>query len=113
MLDEPSLGLAPRLVTEVFALIRRIRDEDVTMLLVEQNIAKALAVADDAHVLERGRLLASGRASDLLRSNLVQSAYLGARSARDDRRLALPALEGWRRRVLSCTVCALSDVNHP
>jgi branched-chain amino acid transport system ATP-binding protein len=79
MLDEPSLGLAPRLVDEVFVLVRRIRDEDVTVLLVEQNIARALAVADDAHVLERGRLVASGRASDLLRSNLVQAAYLGAR----------------------------------
>jgi branched-chain amino acid transport system ATP-binding protein len=79
MLDEPSLGLAPRLVDEVFALVRRIRDEDVTILLVEQNVARALAIADDAHVLERGRLVASGRASDLLRSNLVQAAYLGAR----------------------------------
>jgi branched-chain amino acid transport system ATP-binding protein len=79
MLDEPSLGLAPRLVDEVFALVRRIRDEDVTILLVEQNVARALAIADDAHVLERGRLVGSGRASDLLRSNLVQAAYLGAR----------------------------------
>ena len=79
MLDEPSLGLAPRLVDEVFALVRRIRDEDVTVLLVEQNVARALAIADDAHVMERGRLVASGRASDLLRSNLVQAAYLGAR----------------------------------
>ena len=79
MLDEPSLGLAPRLVDEVMALVRRIRDEDVTVLLVEQNVAKALAIADDAHVLERGRLVASGRAADLLRSNRVQAAYLGAR----------------------------------
>jgi len=79
MLDEPSLGLAPRLVDEVFALVRRIRDEAVTVLLVEQNVARALAVADDAHVLERGRLVASGRAAELLRSNLVQAAYLGAR----------------------------------
>jgi len=82
MLDEPSLGLAPRLVDEVFALVRRIRDEDVTVLLVEQNVAKALAIADDAHVLERGRLVASGRASDLLRSNLV-AAYLGGPGSRD------------------------------
>ena len=79
MLDEPSLGLAPRLVDEVFVLVRKIRDEDVTVLLVEQNVARALAVADDAHVLERGRLVASGRGTDLLRSNLVQAAYLGAR----------------------------------
>jgi branched-chain amino acid transport system ATP-binding protein len=83
MLDEPSLGLAPRLVDEVFALVRRIRDEGVTILLVEQSVARALAIADDAHVLERGRLVASGRASDLLRSSRVQAAYLGARSPRE------------------------------
>jgi branched-chain amino acid transport system ATP-binding protein len=77
MLDEPSLGLAPRLVDEVMALVRRIRDEDVTVLLVEQNVAKALAIADDAHVLERGRLVASGPAADLLRSSQVRTAYLG------------------------------------
>jgi len=77
MLDEPSLGLAPRLVDEVMTLVRRIRDEDVTVLLIEQNVAKALAIADDAHVLERGRLVASGPASDLLRSDLVRAAYLG------------------------------------
>jgi branched-chain amino acid transport system ATP-binding protein len=79
MLDEPSLGLAPRLVTEVFTIVRRIHEAGVTVLLIEQNVAKALAVADDAHVLERGRLAASGRALDLLRSDLVQTAYLGAR----------------------------------
>jgi branched-chain amino acid transport system ATP-binding protein len=78
MLDEPSLGLAPRLVDDVFAIVRRIRGEGVTVLLIEQNVAKALAVADDAHVLERGRLIASGRAADLLRSSLIQTAYLGA-----------------------------------
>jgi len=77
MLDEPSLGLAPRLVDEVMTLVRRIRDEDVTVLLIEQNVAKALAIADDAHVLERGRLVASGPAAELLRSSLVRTAYLG------------------------------------
>jgi len=77
MLDEPSLGLAPRLVDEVMTLVRRIRDEDVTVLLVEQNVAKALAIADDAHVLERGRLVASGPAADLLTSSQVRTAYLG------------------------------------
>jgi len=77
MLDEPSLGLAPRLVDEVMALVRTIRDEGVTILLVEQNVAKALAIADDAHVLERGRLVASGPAAALLRSSLVRTAYLG------------------------------------
>ena len=77
MLDEPSLGLAPRLVDEVFAIVHRIRDEGVTVLLIEQNVAKALTAADDAHVLERGRLVASGPAVSLLRSDLVQAAYLG------------------------------------
>jgi branched-chain amino acid transport system ATP-binding protein len=77
MLDEPSLGLAPRLVDEVFAIVRRIRDEGVTVLLIEQNVAKALALGDDAHVLERGRLVASGPASELSRSDLIRSAYLG------------------------------------
>jgi len=77
MLEEPSLGVAPRLVDEVMALVRRIRDEDVTVLLIEQNVAKALAIADDAHVLERGRLVASGPAPELLRSSLVRTAYLG------------------------------------
>jgi ABC-type branched-subunit amino acid transport system ATPase component len=81
MLDEPSLGLAPRLVDEVMALVRRIRDEDVTVLLIEQNIAKALAIADDAHVLERGRLVASGPAAELLRSSMVRAAYLGVGAA--------------------------------
>jgi len=81
MLDEPSLGLAPRLVDEVMALVRRIRDEDVTVLLIEQNVAKALAIADDAHVLERGRLVASGPAAELLRSSMVRAAYLGVGAA--------------------------------
>jgi ABC-type branched-subunit amino acid transport system ATPase component len=81
MLDEPSLGLAPRMVDEVFTIVRRIRDDGVTVLLIEQSVGKALAMADDAHVLERGRLVASGRASDLLRSSLVQTAYLGAPDA--------------------------------
>jgi len=77
MLDEPSLGLAPRLVDEVFAIVHRIRDEGVTVLVIEQNVGKALTAADDAHVLERGRLVASGPAAALLRSDLVQAAYLG------------------------------------
>jgi ABC-type branched-subunit amino acid transport system ATPase component len=77
MLDEPSLGLAPRLVDEVFTILRRIREEGVTVLLIEQNVSGALTIADDAHVLERGRLVASGNASDVLRSSLVQTAYLG------------------------------------
>jgi len=59
------------------SLVRTIRDAGVTILLVEQNVAKALAIADDAHVLERGRPVASGPAADRLRPSLVGTAYLG------------------------------------
>lgn len=77
MLDEPSLGLAPRMVDELLSIVARIRDEGITVLLVEQNVAKALAVADDAYVIERGRIVVAGPASAVLRSDLVQAAYLG------------------------------------
>ncbi len=77
MLDEPSLGLAPRLVDEVFTIVQRVREEGATVLLIEQNVGRALSLAHDAHVLERGRLVASGNAADVLRSSLVQTAYLG------------------------------------
>jgi acyl-CoA reductase-like NAD-dependent aldehyde dehydrogenase/ABC-type branched-subunit amino acid transport system ATPase component len=77
MLDEPSLGLAPRMVDELFAIVRRIADQGVTVLMVEQNVRKALAVADRGFVIERGRLLASGPASLLARSRVVREAYLG------------------------------------
>jgi vanillin dehydrogenase len=77
MLDEPSLGLAPRMVDELLAIARRIADQGVTVLMVEQNVRKALAVADRGYVLERGRLVASGPASLLGRSTVVREAYLG------------------------------------
>jgi branched-chain amino acid transport system ATP-binding protein len=77
MLDEPSLGLAPRLIDELLAIVRRITDAGTTVLMVEQNVRKALGVADRGHVLERGRLVASGPAAELLRSDAVRHAYLG------------------------------------
>ncbi|MCM0610493.1 MAG: aldehyde dehydrogenase family protein [Ideonella sp. WA131b] len=77
MLDEPSLGLAPRMVDELLAMVRRIADQGVTVLMVEQNVKKALAVADRGYVLERGRLVAHGPASLLARSSVVREAYLG------------------------------------
>jgi vanillin dehydrogenase len=77
MLDEPSLGLAPKMVDELLAMVRRIADQGVTVLMVEQNVKKALAVADRGYVLERGRLVASGPASLLARSSVVREAYLG------------------------------------
>ena len=77
MLDEPSLGLAPKMVAELLGIARRIADQGVTVLMVEQNVRKALAVADRGYVLERGRLVASGPASLLARSTVVREAYLG------------------------------------
>ncbi len=80
MLDEPSLGLAPRMVDELLAIVRRIADAGTTVLMVEQNVKKALAVADRGYVMERGTLVASGPAKLLARSTVVREAYLGAQS---------------------------------
>ena len=80
MLDEPSLGLAPKMVAELLAIARRIADAGTTVLMVEQNVRKALAVADRGYVLERGRLVASGPASLLARSTVIRHAYLGKAS---------------------------------
>ncbi len=80
MLDEPSLGLAPRMVDELLTIARRIADAGTTVLMVEQNVRKALAVADRGYVLERGTLVASGPARLLARSSVIREAYLGAGS---------------------------------
>jgi len=77
MLDEPSLGLAPKMVDELLAIVRRIRDEGVTVLLVEQNVAKALAMAQSAYVLERGAVVMKGAARSLLGSEQLRASYLG------------------------------------
>jgi branched-chain amino acid transport system ATP-binding protein len=77
MLDEPSLGLAPRLVSEMFDSLRLLRQEGLTVLLVEQNVHQALELADVGYVLETGRIVLSGPSGDLLVSPLVRSAYLG------------------------------------
>jgi branched-chain amino acid transport system ATP-binding protein len=81
MLDEPSLGLAPRMVDELLGIARRIADAGTTVLMVEQNVKKALAMADRGYVLERGALVASGPAKLLARSSVVREAYLGAGAA--------------------------------
>ncbi len=78
MLDEPSLGLMPKLVDEIFDLVQRIRDEEkVTILLVEQNVREALAIADYAYVLQTGRIVAEGKGEELLEMEIVRKAYLG------------------------------------
>jgi len=77
LLDEPALGLAPLLVREVFAALQRIREQGVTVLLVEQNVRHALALADRAYVLETGRVTLSGTSVDLARDPRVQQQFLG------------------------------------
>ncbi len=77
MLDEPSMGLAPMVVKEIFHLIQRIRDMGTTVLLVEQNARVALKISDRAYVLETGKIVLSGTAAELLHSEDVQKAYLG------------------------------------
>jgi branched-chain amino acid transport system ATP-binding protein len=80
MLDEPSLGLAPMLVQEIFRTIADFKREKRTVLLVEQNARKALQCADRGYVLETGAIVLTGSGEALLRSEAVQAAYLGARS---------------------------------
>ena len=77
LLDEPSMGLAPNLVDHVLAVIRALKDEGLTILLVEQNAAAALAIADRAYVLETGRITLSGSAAEIRADRRVQDAYLG------------------------------------
>jgi branched-chain amino acid transport system ATP-binding protein len=77
MLDEPSLGLAPTIVAQVYELIKKINDEGVTILLVEQNVQHALQICHQAFVLETGRITLQGSGKELLESDHVKKAYLG------------------------------------
>ena len=77
MLDEPSLGIMPRLLAEIFDAVHRIREEGVTVLLVEQNVFEALEISDRAYVLQSGRIVLEGKGRELLGSDLVRKAYLG------------------------------------
>ncbi|MBO7674410.1 MAG: ABC transporter ATP-binding protein [Atopobiaceae bacterium] len=77
MLDEPSMGLAPILVQEIFDIIKELNEQGTTILLVEQNASMALSIADRAYVLETGRVSMSGDANDLLHDKRVREAYLG------------------------------------
>lgn len=77
MMDEPSMGLAPLIVKDIFSIIKRLRDEGNTVLLVEQNAKAALGIADRGYVLETGRIILEETAEDLLSNKDVQRAYLG------------------------------------
>ncbi|MDO4153780.1 MAG: ABC transporter ATP-binding protein [Candidatus Fimenecus sp.] len=77
LMDEPSMGLSPLLVSEIFDIIKVISEGGTTVLLVEQNAKKALSIADRAYVLETGNITLSGKASDLINDDSVKKAYLG------------------------------------
>ncbi len=77
MLDEPSMGLAPILVDQIFQIIKELHDTGTTILLVEQNAQVALSIADRAYVLETGRISMEGNAQELLADDRVRQAYLG------------------------------------
>ena len=77
LFDEPSYGLAPLFVREIFEIIERLRDRGITVLLIEQNVRRALEIADRAYVLENGEICLEGPSSELLQSDFVRKAYLG------------------------------------
>jgi branched-chain amino acid transport system ATP-binding protein len=77
MFDEPSYGLAPKLFSEVLEVIKRLREQGITILLVEQNVRRTLETADRAYVLENGRIVSKGKGKDLLQDDMVKKAYLG------------------------------------
>jgi branched-chain amino acid transport system ATP-binding protein len=101
VLDEPSLGIAPLLVAEIFRLIERLRAQGISILLAEQNARQALSVADRGYVFENGRITLQGRATDLLNSPDIAERYLGMGSAAEVSRAAGDALASRLRNVLS------------
>ena len=78
LMDEPSMGLSPKLVKEIFSIIRKLHEQGITILLVEQNAKMALSIADRTYVLETGRITMEGDAKELLNNEQVRKAYLGA-----------------------------------
>jgi branched-chain amino acid transport system ATP-binding protein len=81
LLDEPSLGLAPKMTDFVFEMVARLRDEGLTVLLVEQKARQALRIASRAYLMETGKILASGPAQDLIEDKVLSEAFLGAQTA--------------------------------
>ena len=77
LMDEPSMGLSPLFVSEIFKIIEEINKQGVTVLLVEQNAKKALSIANRAYVLETGKIVKEGNARDLLNDESIKKAYLG------------------------------------
>lgn len=78
LFDEPSMGLAPLIILEIFRIIKKLQEEGKTILLIEQNANMALGIADRAYVLENGRITISGPAAEIKANEEVRKAYLGA-----------------------------------
>ena len=78
LLDEPSMGLSPIFVKEIFDIIKKLHESGITILLVEQNAKSALTIADRAYVLENGKIVLEGTGEELLQNEKVKEAYLGA-----------------------------------
>ena len=77
LLDEPSLGLVPKMVAELFRILRQICDQGTGVLLVEQNVRQALSVCNHAYILEHGQIVSEGAGQDLLRGERIRKSYLG------------------------------------
>jgi branched-chain amino acid transport system ATP-binding protein len=101
LLDEPSLGIAPLLVDEIFRLIVTLRAQGITILLAEQNARQALSIADRGYVFENGKITLSGPSKDLLNSSEIAERYLGMGSATEVSQAASVALAGKLHTVLS------------
>ena len=95
MLDEPSLGLAPLLVEEIFSVIKSINQSGTGVLLVEQNAVQALRIADYGYVLEAGRIVLEGKAEDLKNNENVKELYLGMAEAQADKRIFVKRKRRW------------------
>ena len=77
IVDEPSSGLAPLIVDEIFGIIQGLRDQGIAIFLIEQNVQQTLEIADRAYVLENGRVALEGKSKELLKEELIRKAYLG------------------------------------
>jgi branched-chain amino acid transport system ATP-binding protein len=77
MFDEPSLGLAPIIVQKVFEIIKKIKEQNITILLIEQNVVKSLKIADRGYIMENGKIVLSGEANKLLADDKIRKAYMG------------------------------------
>jgi branched-chain amino acid transport system ATP-binding protein len=112
VLDEPSLGIAPLLVAQIFKLISELRNQGLSILLAEQNARQALSIADRGYVVENGRIALSGAASELLRSPEIAERYLGIGAAAEISASAVGALTNRLRTLAGARVHSPTPPKH-